>query len=107
MERVRRTRAKPEVVEEKDTGGIDIHDSPDKPRPGETEEQAMARIEAKYRARATSPLKSIRAFCVMCVGCYPRAVAKCKATDCVLHPFRFGRNPFQKHVNRKKPNSEE
>lgn len=77
---------------------IDPRDSPDNRAEDETEQEAGNRIEAKYKARAKSPLKAIRAFCVICVGCYPREVAKCTATDCVLHPFRFGTNPYQKRT---------
>lgn len=56
------------------------------------------RIEQKYRDRATSPLRAIRAFCVLCMGCQPRMVAGCTATNCVMYPFRFGKNPHQKHT---------
>lgn len=63
---------------------------------GETIQEAQDRIEEKYRARAKSPLKAIRAFCVLCMGAQPREVAHCTATTCVLYKFRFGRNPFQK-----------
>jgi aconitase B len=63
---------------------------------GETVQQAQDRIEAKYKARAKSPLKAIRAFCVLCMGAQPREVAHCTATSCVLYKFRFGRNPYQK-----------
>lgn len=55
----------------------------------------LDRIEEKYKKRAKSPLKAIRAFCVICMGCQPRQVAFCTAPNCVLYPFRFGRNPFQ------------
>lgn len=62
---------------------------------GETAKAAQDRIEEKYRARATSPLRAIRAFCVLCMGAQPREVAHCSATTCVLYPFRAGTNPFQ------------
>jgi len=77
----------------------------------ETEEDAdavaetmddMDRIEAKYRERATSPLRAIRAFCVICMGCQPRMVAKCTAVKCPNYLFRFGKNPFQKHTKKSK-----
>lgn len=108
--RVRRTRAvvveEPEGTDDEeeddeDDGGLDLSESPDNPLEGETKMEAGDRIEEKYRKRAKSPLKAIRAFCVMCMGCYPRDVARCSATRCVLYPFRFGRNPFQKHGPKK------
>lgn len=99
MNRVRRTRAvveEVETTEDEDVGEEDINENPDTRGDDETEQEAGDRIEAKYKARAKSPLKAIRAFCVICVGCYPREVSKCTATDCVLHPFRHGKNPYQK-----------
>lgn len=70
--------------------------SPDEVLEGETLMQAGDRIEAKYLKRAKSPLRAIRAFCVICMGCQPREVARCTATKCALYPFRYGRNPFQR-----------
>lgn len=64
--------------------------------PGEKLQEAQDRIEDRYRARATSPLRAIRAFCVLCMGAQPREVAKCTAYGCVLYPMRNGTNPFQK-----------
>lgn len=58
------------------------------------------RIESKYRERATSPLRAIRAFCVLCMGCQPKKVTSCDSVDCALHPFRQGKNPFQKHAKK-------
>ena len=63
---------------------------------GESVQDAQDRIEARYRARATSPLRAIRAFCVMCMGAQPREVAKCTARTCILYPMRLGTNPHQK-----------
>jgi hypothetical protein len=94
QKRVRRVRT--HVDETEPDEELEVEDSPDTAVEGETEQEAGDRIEAKYRARAKSPLKAIRAFCVICMGCYPREVAKCTARQCVLYPFRFGRNPFQK-----------
>lgn len=91
MERVRRVRApQPEVEEQDEEPSYDRAE-------GETELEAQARIEAKYRARATSPLRAIRAFCVLCMGAQPKEVAKCSSTSCPLFEFRAGKNPYQKH----------
>lgn len=117
MERIRRERvANPsqeelpldedsEAMQEAASHGIDMDDdfenlneNPDTRGEDETVQQAGDRIEAKYKARATSPLRAIRAFCVICVGCYPREVAKCTAVNCALHPFRYGTNPYQKRT---------
>lgn len=49
-----------------------------------------------------SPLKSIRQFCMQCKGGSGggrkpwKAVRECQVTTCPLHPFRMGKNPFQK-----------
>lgn len=44
----------------------------------------------------TTPLKAIRAKCIECSGDSPYEVKRCSSTDCVLYPFRFGKNPFRK-----------
>ncbi len=62
----------------------------------ETEQQAQARIEAKYLSKATSPLKAIRAKCVQCTAGQVRAIAACTAKDCALHSFRMGKMPKKK-----------
>lgn len=91
--RIRRVRAPAQAPSATEEREIDIPER----LSGETEDEAAARIEAKYRDRAKSPLKAIRAFCVLCMGCQPREVGKCQAFECVLYPFRFGRNPYGKH----------
>ena len=104
MERVRRVRATPKAPEPPkqsqqpelplDEEDDDSHD--EGPRAGETPMQAGDRIEAKYRARATTPLKAIRAHCVTCMGCQPKMVAGCTSYNCVLYPFRMGTSPYMK-----------
>lgn len=82
---------------EEDNETVDTSDEPEYVRAdGESAQDAQDRIEAKYRARATSPLRAIRAFCVLCMGAQPREVAHCSAKDCVLYAFRDGKNPYQK-----------
>lgn len=81
------------------TSGVSVPADSDTQREDETEEEARGRIEKKYRDRATSPLKAIRAFCVLCMGAAPKEVTKCTSKQCVLWPFRHEKNPF--HVNYK------
>lgn len=86
-----------EDVSAEEDAVVDTSDEPEYEKAeGESTQDAQDRIEAKYRARATSPLRAIRAFCVLCMGAQPREVAHCSAKDCVLYPFRDGKNPFQK-----------
>lgn len=110
MERMRRTRVvEEEQVDEEDIAGdeeddaeADLTDEPAYERSeNESVQEAQDRIEAKYRARARTPLKAIRAFCVSCMGFQPREVANCTSRTCVLFPMRFGRNPFQKRGAKK------
>lgn len=104
MERVRRVRtttvsqepAKPSPQLELPTDDEDDDSQDEGPRAGETPMQAGDRIEAKYRARATTPLKAIRAHCVTCMGCQPKMVAGCTAYSCILYPFRMGTSPYMK-----------
>lgn len=43
-----------------------------------------------------SPLKAIRAKCLECSSDSPGEVKECNITDCELHSFRMGKNPFRK-----------
>lgn len=40
-----------------------------------------------------TPLKSIRLFCLECMGEAPGLVRECPAANCALHAYRMGRNP--------------
>ena len=44
----------------------------------------------------TSPLKAIRAYCIECCCGSAYEVSLCPATECELHGFRFGKNPYKK-----------
>lgn len=44
---------------------------------------------------AVSPAKAIRLFCLECCGGSSNEVKFCTAPNCVLYPFRFGKNPFR------------
>lgn len=48
----------------------------------------------------TNPIKYIRAYCIQCVANQPKEVELCPIEDCPLHPFRMGKNPFRKKVER-------
>jgi hypothetical protein len=39
--------------------------------------------------------KAIRAYCLDCCGGSAHEVKMCPATECELHPFRFGKNPYR------------
>ena len=41
----------------------------------------------------TNPVKAIGAWCLDCCGGSQVARKECGAPDCVLYPFRFGKNP--------------
>ena len=43
----------------------------------------------------TSPIKAIRAKCLDCCCNNSSEVRLCPASDCPLHPFRFGKNPYR------------
>lgn len=48
----------------------------------------------RYKHRANTPLKAIRAHCVECMGGSIKEVALCTAVDCALHPMRQGSNQY-------------
>ena len=96
MNRITRTRAvEPELPDAED---VEAEEPAFEKEEGETTQEAQDRIEEKYRARATSPLRAIRAFCVLCMGAQPKEVARCTATRCTLFKFRAGKNPYQRHT---------
>lgn len=43
----------------------------------------------------TNPVKAIRAKCLDCCCNQVKEVELCEMTDCALHPFRFGKNPYR------------
>lgn len=44
--------------------------------------------------QSSNPLKAIREKCLDCVY-NAHEVSMCVSTNCALHPFRFGKNPFK------------
>ena len=59
----------------------------------------MERYKAKQHK---NPLKAIREMCIECMGGrgshqnYSKLIAECGSSDCALHEFRFGTNPYKK-----------
>lgn len=47
---------------------------------------------------ADTPLKAIRAHCLSCCCGQANEVKLCPAKDCELHPYRFGKNPYNKRT---------
>ena len=43
----------------------------------------------------TNPVKAIGAWCLDCCGGSQVTRKECGAPDCVLYPFRFGKNPYR------------
>lgn len=39
------------------------------------------------------PVKVMRQFCLSCMGGSKEAVKECSTIDCLIYPFRFGKNP--------------
>ena len=48
----------------------------------------------------TNPVKVIREKCVDCCCGSWLEVEKCTAVNCPLHPWRMGKNPYRKKVER-------
>ena len=51
-------------------------------------------------AEIRNPVKSIKAFCIDCMGGSYNEVKNCPSQICALHPFRTGRNPYRTTVKR-------
>ena len=43
-----------------------------------------------------SPIKAIRAKCLDCSYDNYAEVKRCQVPECILYPFRFGKNPYSK-----------
>lgn len=43
----------------------------------------------------TNPVKAIREKCIDCCCGNTTEVKECPATDCPIHAFRFGKNPYR------------
>lgn len=50
----------------------------------------------RYKERANTPKKAIRAMCIECMGGLIAEVDRCTSKTCALYPFRKGENPFHK-----------
>lgn len=53
-------------------------------------------IIARYKERANTPKKAIRAMCIECMGGLIAEVDRCSSKGCALYPFRKGSNPYHK-----------
>ena len=47
-------------------------------------------------SKQLNPLSSIKAHCRECSGGIIEEHKNCPVTDCFLHPYRLGTNPFRK-----------
>jgi len=45
-------------------------------------------------------VKTIRKFCLQCMGNYVDFVFDCETTDCLCYPYRMGENPVRKGTGR-------
>lgn len=60
------------------------------------------RERAEIHGAPIKPVAAIRQFCIGCMGGSKngrkplKQVRECPAKDCFLHPFRMGKNPFDK-----------
>ena len=43
----------------------------------------------------TNPVKAIRVKCLDCCYDSTKEIELCPVTDCALHPFRMGKNPYR------------
>ncbi len=73
------------VYEVKDCGG-------DECLGGQGDENGVCYLFSFRLGRGRPSVKTIRRFCLECMGGSSKLVAECKS-DCPLHPYRFGKNP--------------
>ena len=59
-------------------------------------------MERSKPIQHTSPVKALREMCIECMGGrgsgqnYSKLIKECGSTNCALHEFRFGTNPYKK-----------
>ena len=53
-----------------------------------------------YRMGMRPPMKIFRQFCLECMGGSSKFVAECETNDCLMHPYRFGKNPYRKGASK-------
>jgi hypothetical protein len=52
-----------------------------------------------YRlGQGKASVKMIHMFCLQCVGGIKAFVRECETEDCLLHPYRMGKNPSRKGI---------
>ena len=56
--------------------------------------------EKNEQEKILTPLKAIRARCLDCCCFNPNEVRLCTCTKCALYPYRFGKNPYKKPLER-------
>jgi len=59
---------------------------------GQDDENGVCYFFSFRLGRGRPSVKTIRKFCLECMGGSSKLVAECKS-DCPLHPYRFGKNP--------------
>ena len=56
-------------------------------------EHTFLHKNGKMKTKKLTGMLAIREKCMECCAWNTAELKKCPAEDCVLHPFRFGRNP--------------
>ena len=76
----------------------DVYEEETGPRNAKEALEELKSREKDYEI--LSPIKAIRANCLECCGGSEAEVRRCHIDTCPLHPFRFGKNPFNKRGKR-------
>ena len=45
------------------------------------------------KTKVLTPMSAIREKCLECSNWQPKEIRECPCGDCVLYPYRFGKNP--------------
>lgn len=59
------------------------------------------------KMKINTPIKSIRQHCLECSCNQKGEVLNCHITDCVLYPYRLGKNPNRKGIRKEFPSKED
>ena len=67
---------------------------------GQGDEKGVCHFFPFRLGKGRPSVKTIRKFCLECMGGSSKLVAECKS-DCPLHPYRFGKSPARAGLTNK------
>ena len=64
------------------------------------DKRILNRIKKVKNGKLKNPVRAIREHCLECSGWSSAMVTDCPSSECSLYPFRIGKNPYRRRINR-------